>query len=68
MMSLDSGAQCVAQANRAAQRDASNKDNANRYASIFIYVYAVIYVCVNGGRTPAVHSAACKVDCIIDKL
>lgn len=54
MMSLDSEAQSVAKANGAAHRDLSNKANANRYALIFIYVYTVIYVCVNGFRIPAV--------------
>lgn len=49
MMSLDPGTQCVAEANRVAHWDRSNKANANRYALIFIYVHTVIYVCVNCG-------------------
>lgn len=49
VMSPDTEAQCVAEANRPAHWDRSNKANANRYALILIYVYAVIYVCVNGG-------------------
>lgn len=68
MMSVDSEAQCVAGANRAAHRDLSNKANANRYALIFIYVYTVIYVCVNGGGCQLFSSAACDVDCITDKI
>lgn len=68
MMSLDSEAQYVAEANRAAQWDLSNKANANRYALTFIYVYTVIYVCVNGGGYHLFTSAARDVDCIIDKI
>ena len=49
VMSLDPEAQCVAEANRPVHWDHSNKANANRHALIFIYVYTVIYVCVNGG-------------------
>lgn len=40
---------CVAEVNRAAYRDFSNKANANRNALIFIYDYTVIYAFVNGG-------------------
>lgn len=68
MMRLESEAQRVAEANRAAHRDLSNKANANRYALIFIYVYSVIYVCVNGGGYQLCSSAARDVDCIIDKI
>lgn len=39
----------MAEANKAADRDLSNKANANRCALIFIYGYSIIYVCVNGG-------------------
>lgn len=67
-MSLGSEAQCVAETNRAAHRDPSNKANANRYALIFIYVYTVIYVCVNGGGYQLFSSAAHDVDCIIDQI
>lgn len=49
IMSPDPGTQCVAAANRTSHRDLSNKANANICALIFIYVYTVIYVCVNGG-------------------
>lgn len=68
MMSLDPGAQRVAEANRAAHWDLSNKANANNYALIFIYVYTVIYVCVNGGGCQLFSSAAHDVDCIIDEI
>lgn len=59
---------CVAGANRAAHWDLSNKANANNYALIFIYVYAVIYVCVNGGGWQLLRSPAHGVDCIIDQI
>lgn len=68
MMSLDAEAQCEAEANRAAHRDQANKANANRYALIFIYVYTVIYVCVNGGGYQLFTSAARDVDCIINRI
>lgn len=68
MISLDPEAQCVAEANRAAHWDLSNKANANNYALIFIYVYTVIYVCVNGGGYQLFSSAALDLDCIIYKI
>lgn len=68
MMSLDSGTQYVAEANRAAHWDLSNKANANRYALIFINVYTVIYVCVNCGGYQLFSSATRDVDCIIDQI
>lgn len=59
---------CVAGGNRPAHWDLSNKANANNYALIFIYVYAVIYVCVNGGGEQLFRSPAHAVDCIIDQI
>lgn len=67
VMSLDPEAQCMAEANRAAHWDLSNKANANRYALILIYVYTVIYVCVNGGGYQ-LQLDSHDVDCIIDKI
>lgn len=68
MMSLDPGTQCVAEANGAAHWDLSNKANANRCALIFIYVYTVIYVCVNCAGYQLFSSATRVVDFIIDKM
>lgn len=67
-MRPDPETQRAAEANGAVHWEISNKANANYHALILIYVYTVIYVCVNGGGYQLLGSTVLGLDCIIGQI